>query len=377
MTEAQAHFQQGCSLFVDEDYEGALAAFDKAVAADAASEAAQEYYVKRSACAHKLKKYTEALADANAALKINPNNAKAYFRKGMSCFSLDEFETAKAAFEKGKALDPQDSSFQLWIRKCNAELEDTENELHSDTSSETVVEKVAERPANPAPIVEEPKKVEKPEEQENKTTEEPLVPAVEEVKPKVRHSWYQNDSFVCITFFIRDRVEKEVGITFGSKSLDVDIQLPDGSNFIFDIELCNEVNPSECKMTITKANVEVKLKKLKSLNWATLEYTGVPSSSMNPVADTIKHLYPTSSKKKKNWDQVASQIEEDKLEGEQALNKVFQDIYGNGSEEQRRAMIKSFVESGGTVLSTNWDEVGKGEVKGTPPKGMEMRNYHE
>ncbi len=27
------------------------------------------------------------------------------------------------------------------------------------------------------------------------------------------------------------------------------------------------------------------------------------------------------------------------------------------------------MESGGTVLSTNWDEVGKGEVKGSPPDG--------
>jgi hypothetical protein len=31
-------------------------------------------------------------------------------------------------------------------------------------------------------------------------------------------------------------------------------------------------------------------------------------------------------------------------------------------------MIKSFTESGGTVLSTNWEEVGKGPVKGSPPQ---------
>ena len=47
----------------------------------------------------------------------------------------------------------------------------------------------------------------------------------------------------------------------------------------------------------------------------------------------------------------------------------------NGSEEQRRAMIKSFTESGGTVLSTNWDDVGKGQVKGQPPPGQEMRKW--
>jgi hypothetical protein len=35
------------------------------------------------------------------------------------------------------------------------------------------------------------------------------------------------------------------------------------------------------------------------------------------------------------------------------------------------------VESGGTVLSTNWDEVGKGEVKVTPPPGLEVHSVTE
>jgi len=55
-----------------------------------------------------------------------------------------------------------------------------------------------------------------------------------------------------------------------------------------------------------------------------------------------------------NWDKLAQEVEEDKLEGDAALNKVFQDIYAGATEEQRRAMMKSFLESNGTVLSTNW-----------------------
>jgi len=87
-------------------------------------------------------------------------------------------------------------------------------------------------------------------------------------------------------------------------------------------------------------------------------------------------LYP-SSKGNKDWDKVVGKVEEDKLEGDAALNKVFRDIYGGASEDQRRAMMKSFYESGGTVLSTNWDEVGKGKVKGSPPDGMEMKNWDQ
>ncbi len=40
-------------------------------------------------------------------------------------------------------------------------------------------------------------------------------------------------------------------------------------------------------------------------------------------------------------------------------------------------MMKSFVESNGTVLSTNWDEVGGKKVECTPPDGMVVRKWNE
>jgi hypothetical protein len=41
----------------------------------------------------------------------------------------------------------------------------------------------------------------------------------EEKKPAVRHSWYQNDNFVCITFFVRERTDKDVAIKIGTKTV--------------------------------------------------------------------------------------------------------------------------------------------------------------
>ena len=50
-------------------------------------------------------------------------------------------------------------------------------------------------------------------------------------------------------------------------------------------------------------------------------------------------------------------------------------IYGNADEDTRRAMNKSFQESNGTVLSTNWKEIGAKKTDFQPPKGMEAHKY--
>lgn len=101
--------------------------------------------------------------------------------------------------------------------------------------------------------------------------------------------------------------------------------------------------------------------------------------NINPPSTQSSHSYPTSSHVHRNWDKLAADIEkeekEEKLEGDAALNQLFQKIYGEGSDEVKRAMNKSFVESGGTVLSTNWSEVGSKKVDCKPPDGMEYKKW--
>lgn len=87
----------------------------------------------------------------------------------------------------------------------------------------------------------------------------------------------------------------------------------------------------------------------------------------------------TSIKPKKNWDALTTTIlssEKDKsldedpnVGGDATLNGFFQKMFGDADDDTKRAMMKSYSESGGTTLSTNWDEVKKAPVTVKPPQG--------
>ena len=63
--------------------------------------------------------------------------------------------------------------------------------------------------------------------------------------------------------------------------------------------------------------------------------------------------------------------------GGDPVNGFFKKLFKNADPDTKRAMMKSYQESNGTALSTNWSEVGKGKVETTPPDGMEAKRWGE
>jgi len=353
-----------------------------------------DLYTKRSICNYKLDRYTESMADSKKAVELDPKNAKGWLRKGMAAFSLCEYESAKQAFEKSQELAPSQAN-KTWIRKCDAELAEEKPEDDAESSEELEILKKNDAPpplepdVDPVPAKLEPvlpakvEPVSKPQPAQPSATPEhkptPAPPA--QAKPALRHDWFQTEANVTVSIMIKGIKKEEATVTITPKTLEVNVKLPTGSEYQLHLDLADEVVPHESRYEFLSTKLEIKLKKARGAKWPTLEFTGTKVETWNAVAADSKDAkpalnYPSSSKKgDKNWEKLAAGVEEDKVEGEAALNQVFQNIYKGASDDQRRAMMKSFMESGGTVLSTNWDEVGKGTVKGSPPQGLEMKKW--
>ncbi|KAG1660800.1 Protein SGT1 [Nymphon striatum] len=189
--------------------------------------------------------------------------------------------------------------------------------------------------------------------------------------------WYQTDTDVVLSIMIKDLKSEDVSLKIELNSVTVNAKLPNSEECSVTYNLAHSVVPEKSTWKVLRTKIEVKLKKETGGRWDNLEASEPTKNSSQDFASTPS--YPSSSTAKKDWNEIGKEInkmvEEDKADGDAAVNELFQKIYKDGDDNLRRAMNKSFMESGGTVLSTNWSDVGKKEVEMKPPDGMEFKKW--
>ena len=161
-----------------------------------------------------------------------------------------------------------------------------------------------------------------------------------------------------------------------------------GGDLALAVEVGEDVDGEDVRVRCGKKKIEVKLKRLKkektkSENQIEATTTGhvvaggeknaslVDEKSAQKKKDFEKEKAKDAFKSDDKWtrlEYVAEMEEEvETLDGDDGLNKMFQDLYRDADDDQRRAMMKSFVESNGTVLSTDWADVGEKFVEPQAP----------
>eukprot|EP00798_Chlamydomonas_sp_ICE-L_P001463 gene1463-32840_t len=389
---ADTLISQADRAFVEEDFEDAVDLYTQAL-----NLSPQACIYESRANAHiKLEQYLDAAEDASKAIELDPSLAKAYLRKGVACFNLEEYESAKEVFEAGQKVAPENNQFMTWIRKCQAEI-DEELEASSPkraTTSTTPPIGYGNLPAA-APVVAStkpqptgaPSSSTAPAATVTAATAEPLgnlTPAALAslaFEGKYRHQWYQLQSKVSVDVYAKNLKAEQISCVFESNRLTVTTRDASGEeDYKLDVELYGKILPDKSKYEVLKTKVEITLVKADTVQWGSLEKSNVLAAPNYSDPAQAPVQYPSSyTKAPKDWEKVDSELAEMEKKGDlddgDPLNNFFKKIFGQGDEDQRRAMMKSFQESNGTVLSTNWKDVGSKKTECTPPSGMDVKKW--
>lgn len=187
----------------------------------------------------------------------------------------------------------------------------------------------------------------------------------------VRHDWYQTDLKVVIDVLVKNANKRYCTVDIQPKQVAIR-----GDDLELDLPLANEVDPTKSTFRISSVKIEITLQKLAGERWTSLVKKDDDIVTPKPVPIEPVQSVAFTTLKGKNWDRVVKDVCETegiekvsyfflfvisicnfvceyiffvcvfiKDESKQ-LNGLFEKIYQDASPEVRRAMNKSFTESG-------------------------------
>ncbi|KAN0100595.1 SGS domain containing protein [Tylopilus felleus] len=194
----------------------------------------------------------------------------------------------------------------------------------------------------------------------------------------LRHEFYETDEKLILSVFDRGADPEAVSVEFEPRKL----SYRNGDKVLSLQPLKGQIDPTKSDYTVGKVKVEIRFAKMVLGRWG-----GLIGDTPDPLANSAAPAVPEIpiSHKRKNWEGITTGIlsgdkektmeEDPNVAGDSSVNTFFQKIFADADDDTRRAMMKSFQESGGTTLSTNWEDVKKSAVDVKPPEGSEWKRW--
>ncbi|KAI5957914.1 SGT1 [Candida margitis] len=378
--------KEGDEAIKSKDYLGAIQLFSQAIKENPQ---AFQAFLKRSVAYQKLKNLDQAKGDISTAFTIANDRGRrsdiglCYFKLALVYYQEKKIKMALSQFKKAQEYDCKESTIEFWKNKCEFDLKnhpewdveesddgDDDVDVFQTQDSDVVEEKKKDLPKIEELSVDEDETKPPKEQRENDAKGSTNVDVINKIAPlnvKIRDDWYQTNEEIIITIYAKNVKEDKLDVHFEQNSVSISFPGATGSEYNYNLDpLYAEIDAAESKYKLYSTKLEITLRKKESGKWPSLEKEQDASTQEEPNATA----YPSSSKKKINWNNF--KVDDDK-DGEQ--KDFFQTLFKDMDEDSRRAMMKSYVQSNGTVLTTNWEEARNKEFETSPPEGMEAKKW--
>lgn len=315
------------------------------------------WLIQRSTAYQRTEQFDLSLADAEAALRAALERGKrellasAQLRRAITLYKLERFGDARSAIQWSEAKNDKEKGLTLW----KAMIDQAYEKCGEDDTKRTVT--IKEIPEAQATF--------------SGKKSDAVATSLQTPAQKIRYDWYQSQNSVTVTVMAKNIPRDAAKVVFHERKVEISFPISDGTTYDLTLSpLFAEIDVSSSKYAVVSTKLEVTLQKAVSgIRWTALEGPGVLKSCLPSAHAGVP--YPTSSKKgPKNWDAMKSltvtddagkteniEIKDDEIDEGDELNAFFKTLYRDSDPDTRRAMMKSYQESGGTSLSTNWSDV--------------------
>jgi len=243
----------------------------------------------------------------------------------------------------------------------------------------------------------------------------PAPGSVSDEQLKSRIDFYQSGQTVNVSLFIKDCKKEDLAVKFSANQVQISPLPRAAAPYVKDgdreatstLLLGGEIDPSKSRWSSTPRKIELVLQKanpgVKWGTWGKEEIGPISTDDDAAAAPTISQpettpaappaptaepatapsttapagpAYPTSSRTgPKNWDKLGDDEVGEGDDDKGDVNFFFKQLYKGATPEQQRAMMKSFTDSNGTALSTDWNDVGNRTVETVPPEGVVPKKW--